>query len=95
MIPARGNYGIKAPGYTANEDFRFAVAIYSDGKIYGTGIRGLGYSGGTGNPREAGAQYGWRVQLLDEAPDHTWARVRVYNAFSQLWLPVILKSSLP
>jgi immune inhibitor A len=36
-------------------------------------------AGGTGNPGDDGVQYGWHVELIEEAADHTWGRVRIYN----------------
>ena len=41
---------------------------------------GLGYNGGTGNPGEVNGQYGWHVQVIEEAADHTWAKVKIWNA---------------
>jgi hypothetical protein len=88
-VPSTVFYGIKAPGYdgyhsggSANE-FRFDCAINAAGLLgcywFGTGI-GLGYYGGTGNPGDVNGQYGWHVQLLQEAADHTWATVKIWNA---------------
>lgn len=88
VLPAKEFYGIKAPGYngvgtgsTANE-FRFDCASTAAGLLgcyfYGSGT-GLGYNGGTGNPGDHDVQYGWRVELIQEAADHTWATVRIYN----------------
>jgi hypothetical protein len=45
---------------------------------------GLGYDGGTGNPGDDGTQYGWHVELIEEAADHTWATVRVWNSMLEL-----------
>jgi len=39
----------------------------------------LGYTGGNGNPGDVNGQYGWQVELVNEAPDHTWATVKVSN----------------
>ncbi len=88
VVPAKDFYGIKAPGYdgvstgsTTNE-FRFDCASTSAGALgcywFGSGT-GLGYMGGTGNPGDHDIQYGWRVEVVDEASDHTWATVRIYN----------------
>ena len=41
---------------------------------------GLGYDGGTGNPGDVNGQYGWHVQVIAEAADHTWATVKIWNA---------------
>jgi hypothetical protein len=92
VIPALTNYGIKAPGYNpshpvaSQREFRWeceraesvgGVACY----YLGPGV-GLPYAGSDGNPAENyGAQYGWHVQLVEEAADHTWAKVRIWNSY--------------
>ena len=40
---------------------------------------GLGYDGGNGNPGDVNGQYGWHMRLLQEGPDHTWAKVAIWN----------------
>ncbi|MBC8422396.1 MAG: immune inhibitor A, partial [Chloroflexi bacterium] len=86
VIPATQFYGIKAPGYTANEEFRFNCSPILSGpytgylSCYWLGAdTGLGYDDGTGNPGDYAGQYGWHVVLIEEAADHTWGRVRIYN----------------
>jgi immune inhibitor A len=86
--PSTKFYGIKAPGYdgyhsgSAANEFRFDCAINTAGLLgcyyYGAGV-GLGYYGGSGNPGEVGGQYGWHVQLVEEAADHTWGKVKIWN----------------
>jgi len=82
-VPSTKFYGIKAPGYTDGTRMRYdcsfggtdnaQVLCYS----YGSG---LGYDGGTGNPGDVNGQYGWHVQVVAEAADHTWATVKIWNA---------------
>jgi immune inhibitor A len=81
VLPAQRPYGIKAPGYQANEVFRYDMVTLPDGRVasYGRLPDGLGYAGGTGNPGDANIQYGWRAELIAEAADHTWATVRIHN----------------
>ena len=86
VVPAQDFYGVKAPGYVGTgagqEEFRFDCASTNTGRLgcYWFGANtGLGYDGGTGNPGDIDAQFGWRADLIEEAPDHTWATVRVYN----------------
>ena len=88
VVPAKDFYSLKAPGYngtstgSAANEFRFDCASTASGALgcywYGSGT-GLGYNGGTGNPGDNDIQYGWRVELIQEAADHTWATGRVYN----------------
>ena len=85
VVPARAFYGIKAPGYTANQEFRFNCSPYLSGPYtgalgcywYGSNT-GLGYDGGTGNPGDIGGQYGWHVEILSQT-DQT-ATLRIWNA---------------
>jgi len=48
----------------------------------------LGYwfagTGGTGNPGDDRVQYGWHVELIEEAADHTWGKVRIWNSLEEL-----------
>lgn len=79
VIPSTTEYALKAPGYTADEEFRFECSRASVGKLgcywYPTG---LGYDGGTGNPGDVGGQYGWHVDILSQT-DKT-ATLRIYNS---------------
>jgi len=89
VVPSREFYGIKAPGYTGNTPFRFDCSIITSGPYTGyLGCyylsTGLGYDGGTGNPGDYYGAYGWHVKLLEEAADHTWARVRIWNSQKEL-----------
>jgi len=91
VVPARSDYALKAPGYTANEEFRFNCVPYLEGPSagylscywFGSGV-GLGYDGGTGNPGDDGVQYGWHVELIEESADHSWAKVRIWNSMKEL-----------
>ena len=91
VVPAKTDYALNAPGYlgsgagTASE-FRWDCApVFSAGNWYlscywlGSGV-GLGYDGGNGNPADVNAQYGWHVELVEEATDHTWGKVRIWNS---------------
>jgi immune inhibitor A len=80
-VPSTEFYGIKAPGYTDGNRMRFDCSLNDLGQVlcysYATG---LGYDGGTGNPGDINGQYGWHVQVIQEAADHTWATVKIWNA---------------
>jgi immune inhibitor A len=88
VVPAKAFYGVKAPDYigtggTSMQEWRFGCSINAAGLLacywFGAGV-GLGYDGGSGNPGEIGAQYGWHVALVDEAEDGTWGKVVVWNS---------------
>jgi immune inhibitor A len=86
VVPAKAFYPLNAPGYTANEPFRFYCTPYLSGPNagylgcywYGS-TTGLGYDGGYGNPGDVTGQYGWVVELIDEGADGTWGEVMIYN----------------
>lgn len=86
VMPATQAYPLKAPGYQANEVFRFDCSKnLALGRIacYGYGS-GLGVNGGTGNPGDTDAQFGWHVEVTEEAADHTWAKVKVWNSMIEV-----------
>ena len=91
VVPSTASYPLKAPGYTADEEFRFNCSPYLSGPYtgalscywFGAGV-GLGYDGGTGNPGDSGVQYGWHVEVIEEAADETWAKVRIWNSMKEL-----------
>jgi immune inhibitor A len=93
VVPAKEFYGVKAPGYigsangSAANEWRFECAINSAGLLgcyyLGTGV-GLGYDGGTGNPGDIMAQYGWHVAVVNQAKDGKWGEVRVWNSSAAL-----------
>jgi uncharacterized repeat protein (TIGR01451 family) len=84
VVPSKAFYGIKAPGYVGTgagqQEFRFDCASTNTGRLgcywYGANT-GLGYNGGTGDPREVNGQYGWNVKILSQT-DMT-ATVKVWN----------------
>jgi hypothetical protein len=91
VVPSRTFYGIKAPGYTANEQFRFNCIPYLSGPYTGYlgcywlgPTTGLGYDGGTGNPGDYDGQYGWHAQVLEQAADGSRARVRIWNSLYEV-----------
>ncbi len=86
VLPATAAYALKAPGYvgtgaTTDQEFRFDCASTTGGALgcywYGPGT-GLGYNGGTGNPGDVGAQYGWHVQILNQTAQT--ATLKIWNA---------------
>jgi hypothetical protein len=81
VMPATSSYGIKAPadypaGYTAFPDPLWG---YNNSWYYLSAIIGP-VPTSSGNPGEGDAQYGWHVEVLDEAADMTSATVRVWNS---------------
>ena len=80
-VPSTVFYGIKAPGYTDGTRMRFECSHNAAGQVLCYSYAaGLGYNGGTGNPGDVNGQYGWHVQLIEEAADHTWGKVKIWNA---------------
>ncbi len=79
--PARSHIGIAAPGYTANTEFRFRCSPSSSGRLscywLGSGV-GLGYDGGSGHPGDAGAAYGWKVEILSQSVSQ--AQIKISNS---------------
>jgi len=104
VVPSQAFYPLEAPGYdgtaanpsASDREFRFNCAPYLTGPYagylscywFGSGV-GLGYEGGTGNPGEVDGQYGWVVELIEEAADHTWGKVRVYNDPSEFMYQLV------
>ena len=89
VIPSKEFYGIKAPGYIGagpdQQELRWECSpvTTAGGRLscYFLGLNtGLGYDGGLGDPAEVSGQYGWHVEVIEEAADHTWAKVRVWNS---------------
>jgi uncharacterized repeat protein (TIGR01451 family) len=84
VVPSKKAYGIKGQGYQGDGAFRFDCSAYTSGPYAGLlGCfwfpGGLGMDGANGNPSDVGGQYGWMVELVEEGPDHTWARVQIRN----------------
>ena len=67
VVPAKTDYGVKAPGYNGTDRFRFGCSLNAAGQVlcysYATGI---GVKGDTGNPGDDLAQYGWHVEILSQ-----------------------------
>ena len=84
VVPARDFYSTKATGAAyAGQGIRM-FGFVNPSSTCGAGWYGYWYppaydANNTGNPGDVDAQYGWRVELIEEAVDHTWATVRVYN----------------
>ena len=86
VVPAKSLYGVKAPGYvgtggTTDQEFRFDCSRYPGGYLscYWFGSKtGLGYNGGSGNPGDISAQYGWHAQILSQTAQT--ATVKIWNA---------------
>ncbi len=81
VVPPSATFvGIKAPGYTANTEFRYNCRQATGGKLscswLGAGV-GLGYDGGSGNPGDVGGAYGWNVEILSQSD--TGATLRIWN----------------
>jgi len=91
VVPSRAFYPLNAPGYdgtatgTSDAEFRFNCSPYLTGPYagylacywLGSGT-GLGYKGGTGNPRDVNSQYGWHAEILNQT-DMT-ATVKIWNS---------------
>jgi immune inhibitor A len=69
-VPAKGNYTTKITWL----DKTPATDLY--GTDLGMTILG------TGNPRDAGVQYGVNIAVLDKAKDGSWGKIAVWNATS-------------
>ncbi|MBP8646354.1 MAG: immune inhibitor A [Syntrophobacteraceae bacterium] len=82
VMPSHTFYGIKAPGYTANEEFRWNCSkVVATGRLscYWLGAdTGLGYDGSNGNPGDVSGQYGWKAQILSQTD--TTATVKIWNS---------------
>jgi immune inhibitor A len=88
VMPSTKTYSPKAPGYLANEIWRYRCTIGATSatnatlrtNCYAPGNGTLGVAGGNGNPGDVEGQYGWHVELLSESPDHNYATVRIWNS---------------
>jgi hypothetical protein len=81
VVPALARYGIAAPGMGAADPLRYRCTQSGDGRTSCYWFSaGLGYTGGTGNPGDAGADYGWRVEILSESDAQ--ATLRISNSRS-------------
>ena len=98
VLPAKDFYGIKAPGYQATDPIRFGGTPILSGDYAGMMsawrlATGLGYDGGTGDPGDDSLNYGWRVELVQEAADHTWGTVKIYYAPYSVRVPILGKNA--
>jgi immune inhibitor A len=69
-VPARGNY---------------TTRITWGDKTPATSLYGIDLGDtilGTGNPRDAGVQYGLNIAVLDKSKDGSWGKIAVWNATS-------------
>jgi immune inhibitor A len=72
VVPAKGDYGVAATaGYPGT-----AAIMYIDDQGW---FFAPSWPGGTGNPGDYNLQFGWQVELIEEAADHTWGKVRICN----------------
>ncbi len=72
VVPAKGDYGVAATaGYPGGGTIMY---IDNDGWYFTANL-----PGGTGNPGDYNRQYGWQAELIEEATDHTWGKVRICN----------------
>ena len=79
VVPAKSAYDIKAPGYNGTDRFRYGCSLNAAGQVLCYSYAsGLGTPGGTGNPGDKLAQYGWHVQIVSQT-DST-AKLRIWNA---------------
>ncbi len=77
VVPGLTDYPVKAPGYVSGS-FRFDCGV-SLPYLLCYSFSNIGSVGGNGNPSQTDAQYGWRVQLVDQAVDGTTATVKIWN----------------
>ena len=80
VMPSKTDYGIKAPGYFAGDLLLYRAYINSVTMREGAWGYALDSDGGNGNPADVNGQYGWHVELLDQAADNTWGEVRIWNS---------------
>jgi hypothetical protein len=83
VVPAASGYGMRAPLLRHDSPLLYRCRPTLSGSGEGllncyTYQFGLGYAGGSGNPGDFGAQYGWHVEILDQSDGV--ATVRVWNA---------------
>ncbi len=81
VIPATTTYALKAPGYMADDEFRFGCLKNLEGSGVGKlpcYVVSLDNDGGTGNPGDDSAQYGWHVQILAQTAQT--ATLKIWNA---------------
>ncbi|MGE5603114.1 MAG: hypothetical protein ACM30E_08685, partial [Nitrososphaerales archaeon] len=83
VTPATKAYAPKAAGYNGTDRFRWGCSLNAAGQVlcysYASGI---GVEGGTGNPGDTMAQYGWHVQVLSQSD--SVATVKVWNSMKEV-----------
>ena len=83
VVPSTESYGIKAPGYTDGTRFRFdcARSTVQSARCCATryGEPAWATMAAPATPATVDGQYGWHVQLIEEAADHTWGKVKIWN----------------
>jgi immune inhibitor A len=101
VVPSQATYPLNAVGYDGSvtndaAEFRWECDPYLTGPYAGAlgcywlgNDTGLGYEGGVGSPGQVDGQYGWVVELIEEATDHTTATVRVYNDPSEFMYQLV------
>jgi len=78
VIPAKGDYGIAPPEYPEGTILRFGGTGAAGGRSLWWGYAsGIGYGGTTGNPGEKA--YGVHMEVVEEASDVSWGKVRIWN----------------
>ena len=79
VVPAKQAYGVKAPGYNGTDRFRYGCSTNAIGQVLCYSYAsGLGYPGGSGNPGDIAAQYGWHVQILSQSEQT--ATLKIWNS---------------
>lgn len=83
VLPATAGYGMAASAMRHDSPLHYNCRPNLAGPSYGLlncslFQFGLGYEGGTGNPGDQLAQYGWHVEILDQTDEV--ATVRVWNS---------------
>jgi len=78
VVPAKGDYGVAPLDYPEGEPLRFGGSAASGGRsAWWWYPSGVGYGGTTGNPGEKA--YGVHMQVVQEATDLSWGKVRIWN----------------
>ena len=82
VVPAKNVYGVKAPGYNGTDRFRFGCSaqLGRPGALLLLCHRPR-VQGGSGNPGDVGAQYGWHVQILSQT--EMTATVKIWNSMME------------
>jgi immune inhibitor A len=76
VVPAGGAYGISPPEYDRSG---FVQRIEDDDAWYGF----WDWPAGTGNPGDTHVQYGIHVEVVDQAEDGSWGKLRFWNSMTE------------